>query len=208
MISNLVCLAVFLLINIQVLMAQSGFEQYYYIQENTAPLMVPIVHIEGKHNWFTKVRYNYEEKNSLGVYVSKSFSRTVDLLEYSIEPLVGGVLGKFNGGSFGLNTALDYRNFFFHTQSQFTFSSQDKSADFFFGWYEFGYSPLPWLSFGCSLQETVYKQSENNRTEPGVMLGFTFGKWSFPMYAFRSLDTSPYLVLGVTHFLKSTRSKG
>ena len=34
-------------------MAQSGFEQYYYIQENTAPLMVPIVHIEGKHTWFT-----------------------------------------------------------------------------------------------------------------------------------------------------------
>ena len=131
-------------------MAQSGFEQYYYIQENTAPLMVPIVHIEGKHNWFTKVRYNYEEKNSLGVYVSKSFSKTIDLLEYSVEPLVGGVLGKFNGGSFGLNTALDYRNFFFHTQSQFTFSSQDKSADFFFGWYEVGYSPLSWLDLGAS----------------------------------------------------------
>ena len=199
--SNVFCLAIFMIINIHVSTAQSGFEQYYYVQKNTAPLFVPIIHVQGKHNWFTKVRYNYEEQNSMSVFAGKSFSRKADLLEYSIEPIAGGVLGQFNGGLLGLNALFDYGDFFLHTQSQFTFSSQNKCANFFFGWYELGYSPLPWFSFGCSLQQSVYGQSEKNSTEPGVMLGFSFGKWSFPMYAFRPLNTNPYVVLGVSHLL-------
>jgi hypothetical protein len=203
--NNFVYIAILLTVHATALMGQSGFEQYYYLQKNTAPVMVPIVHVQSDHGWYTEVRYNYEEQNSLAVYGGKCFDRTSGFLSYSLTPIVGGVLGQFNGGSIGLNASIDYNDFFFVSQSQFTFSSNSNAADFFFGWYELGYAPLSWFSFGCSVQHTMFAQSEDNQTEPGIMLGFNVGKWSFPIYTFNPLNTNPYFVLGVTHVLGLTK---
>jgi hypothetical protein len=200
-------IAMFLTLHTTVLLGQSGFEQYYYLQKNTTPLMVPVIHNQGKHNWYTEVRYNYEEENSLGIYAGKSFSRTIDLWEYSVTPIMGGILGQFNGGSVGLNTTVDYKDFFFSSQTQFTFSSNDSHPDFFYGWFDVGYAPLQWLSFGCSLQHSMYGQPNSNFTEAGLMVGFTVGKWTFPVYSFNPLDTNPYFVLGITHMLGLTNDK-
>lgn len=206
--SNFVYIAFFMTFHVTALMGQAGFEQYYYVARNTTPLMVPIIHIQGDNNWYTEVRYNYEEKNSFALYAGKCFSSASSkLFEYSLTPIAGGVFGDFNGGSIGLNSTADYKKFFYASQMQFTFSSNGQYPDFFFGWYEVGYSPADWVWFGCSMQHTRYARAENNVTEAGIMLGFNVGKWSFPLYSFNPLGTNPNFVLGITHVLGLTNKQ-
>lgn len=197
-------MAALLILQATASMGQAGLEQYYYLQRNTTPVMVPIVHVQNRKNWYGEVRYNYEEKNSFSAYAGKSFFDKSELLEYSFTPIIGGVMGKFKGGSIGFNASVEYDDFFFDAQTQFTCSVNNHYPNFYFGWYDLGYSPLDWLWVGWSLQHTRYGKVENNMTESGVMLGFKTGKWTFPIYTFNVLDTDPYLVVGITRSLGLT----
>jgi hypothetical protein len=196
---NIVYIAALLTFHATAMMGQVGFEQYYYLQRKATPIMVPIVHFQNRQNWYGEVRYNYEEKNSFSAYAGKHFFRKSELLEYSLTPIIGGVMGQFKGGSIGFNASVEYDDFFFDAQTQLTCSINSDNTNFYFGWYDLGYSPIDWLWFGWSLQHTLYGQVENNITESGIMVGFKAGKWTFPIYTFNVLNTDPYLVLGITH---------
>jgi hypothetical protein len=202
--SNIAYLASLLSLYATASMAQAGFEQYYYLQRNMPPAVVPIIQIQNEYNWYAEVRYNYEEKDSFSAYGGKTFSHTSGLLEYSYTPIIGGVIGRFKGGSLGLDTSLDYKNLFFTAETQLTFSFNNHYSDFFFGWYDLGYSPLEWLWFGWSLQQTLYTLPQDNLMESGLMIGFNVGNWTFPVYMFNMFDTNPYVVLGITHVLDLT----
>jgi hypothetical protein len=203
--NRIACIVLVLTLHTTVSKGQAGFEQYYYFQRNTAPVMVPIVHILNNHNWHAEARYNYEEKSSFSIYAGKSFSDASRLLEYSLTPIIGGVMGRFKGASLGLNASVEYGDFFFASQTQLTCSLNSYNPGFFFGWHDVGYQPLEWLWFGYSLQQTVYGQSQYNRNESGAMVGFDVGKWTFPVYVFNMLDTNPYVVLGVTRVFDLTK---
>lgn len=187
-------------------LGQAGFEQYYYLQEKKAMVFVPIVHFKNKNNWYAEVRYNYEEQNSFSAYGGKTFSKARKLLTYSLTPMMGMVIGKFRGASVGLNATLEYKDFFLSSQSQFTDSYNNRYSDFFFGWSEVGYQPLPWFYFGCSFQQTFYTNPKRNLMEPGVMLGFTLGRWTFPVYSFSLLNADRYFVVGINHAMGAIKT--
>lgn len=176
--------------------AQGSIEQYTYMAQNKTLTFVPVVRYRSTTRWYAEARYNYEETNTFSLYAGKTFSNT-GKLSYSITPLLGGVIGNFKGGSIGLNLTLDYRYFFFSSQSQYTFSGESESNNFLFSWSEIGYQPLDWFYFGVSAQHTYYPEINTESFEPGVVVGFEFGKWTFPIYCFSIGEVSRYLVLGI-----------
>jgi hypothetical protein len=176
---------------------QAAFEQYYYIQKNEPLTLVPIVHIQNDRNWYVEARYNYEELRSASVYVGKNFSKESESLYYSVTPIIGGVAGKFTGGSAGMNLQVEYGKFFFYSQSQFTFTPKSKGNNFLFGWAELAVEPLPWVYLGLSLQHTHDLRTHGKVTEEGIVIGFNFRRWTFPLYGFNLGDSQRYFILGI-----------
>lgn len=184
---------IFILVQVE---GQIGFEQYCYVQDKKMTTLVPIFNYETNNHWYTEARFNYEELNSLSLYVGKNFTRE-GKLSYSIIPLVGGVAGKFRGASTGFNAVVEYSDFFFSTQSQYTVSFYSNHSDFFFSWCELGYQPWKWFYAGLTVQQTYLQEAESICSEPGIVVGFSMGRFTFPLYVFNPLSNSNYFVLGL-----------
>lgn len=172
-----------------------GIEQYYYSGNQGGSTIVPRVYYQNKKNWYAEVRYNYDELETFSFNAGKTFSKD-GLISYSVTPLVGAVAGKFNGALLGMNAELNYKNLFFSSESQSTFSSENKQANFSSNWSELGYQATSNIYTGLALQLTRLYQTEN-AWEPGVMLGFSFNKFTFPVYAFNPLTDKKYFVVGI-----------
>jgi hypothetical protein len=187
---------IILLLSAMKLTAQGSFEQYCYVEKDKASVWVPILHYQSKKGWYAEGRYNYESVNTFSLYAGKKFSRQ-SKLSTSVTPLLGAVVGNFKGVSAGLNITLDYRKFFFDSQSQYTISSNSDNLDFFFSWSELTYQPFQWIYFGLSTQHTYYSAVDETSFESGAVTGFHLGKWTFPVYCFNITDNERYFVLGV-----------
>jgi len=196
--NSLPCLIFFMIFMKTNTQAQIAFEQYCYVQDKEMMTLVPIFNFENRNHWYVEARYNYEDLNTVSIYLGRTFSNAgKDKLTYSIIPVLGGVMGRFKGGSAGVNAVIEYEKLFFSTQSQYTFSCNEKSADFFFAWSELAYQPLKWFYFGLSAQQTYLPEAKSSVCEPGAVLGFTVRKWTFPLYCFSPTRNSKYFVLGI-----------
>jgi hypothetical protein len=174
-----------------------GFiEQIYYVDAAGKFSVGPLAALQNDKNWYLETRYNYEEKRSLSLYVGKAFQGGNEF-SFSIIPIVGGVVGRYKGGSAGLNVALEYKRFFFESQSQYTFSAKDEVENFFFSWSELGYQPRKWFYGGLAMQPTYYPHTKNNSLSPGFMMGFSFGKWSLPLYMFNPFSNERAFVCSI-----------
>jgi hypothetical protein len=194
----------------QVTQAQSrlGFDQYSYVGTGQLNTLVPVAHYESNNKWYAEARYNYDEFQTFSLYAGKTFSRQ-NIFSYSFTPMVGGMTGKLNGGSVGLNTELSYKKFIFSSQSQYTVSAASQSSNFFFSWTDLYYQPLNWVYTGVTLQHTRFYKTDA-KLEPGVLIGFSFDHWSFPLYSFTPYANERYFVVGVNwewNYKKSFRKK-
>ncbi len=181
-----------------------SLEQYYYTGAGTS-VIVPRVNYQNRHNWFGEVRYNYEELQTVSFNAGKMFSHK-KLLSYSVTPFAGIVLGRLNGGTLGSNINMEYKSLFFSSESQYTFSVEKRTENFFFNWSEFGYQFATIMYVGLALQVTHPYEIENN-WEPGVMMGLTYKNWSFPLYAFNPACNNRNFVLGINWEWKHVKSE-
>ncbi len=179
---------------------EAGFEQYYYVQAKEPVVMMPIAHYQSKTNWYTEARYNYEDLNTFSLYAGKIFTRDRKI-SYSIIPILGAVMGKFKGGSAGLNLNIEYKEWYLSAQSQYTVSANDKTSTFFYSWSELGYEFSDFIYAGLAIQETSLYAAKPV-CETGVVVGLSFGKWVFPIYAFSPFDNSRYFIIGINRTLK------
>jgi hypothetical protein len=172
-----------------------GFENYTFYGRGVNTSQMPIVTYENKMHWYAQARYNYEDEQTMSVYLGRSFSKNGDF-SYNVIPMAGAVGGRFNGASLALNTQVGYQDFFASSQSQYSFSYKNRFGNFFYTWAEMGYQPLKWFFAGVSLQQTQL-YNEAGLWEPGVLMGFSFKKWSFPVYAFNPASDRRYFILGI-----------
>lgn len=174
--------------------SSGGFEQLYYMHPNEGASMVPMAHIT-RNNWYGEARYNYDETQTLSLYAGRTFARH-GAFNWSATPVIGGLMGRMNGGSVGVNMDLGYEKIFFTTQSQYTFSMEQSSNRYFFSWSELGYQALPWLYGGMALQQLNVYQTPG-RLEPGCMLGLSLKNFTVPVYVFNPSGGETYFVLGL-----------
>ncbi|MES1223335.1 MAG: hypothetical protein ABUT20_48015 [Bacteroidota bacterium] len=172
------------------------FENYNYWGQHSSAVFVPMIHIETKNNWYAEIRYNYEADQTLSVFAGKSFYGG-NKITYSITPLVGISAGLFSGASFATNADVEWDNFYFSSQSQFSRSFKKEIPDFFFTWSEAGYNISPNIFAGLALQYT--RQLASNEAEPGIMAGINFKNFSIPFYVFKPFHSGGYFVLGLNY---------
>ncbi|MEO6456367.1 MAG: hypothetical protein ABIN97_19980 [Ginsengibacter sp.] len=184
-----------MLYNIAISQTHGGVEQYYYAGHNRVSTIVPKVYFQNNKKWYAEIRYNYDELETVSFNAGKTFSKE-NSLSYAITPIAGLMAGRYNGGSFGLNTELDYKKIFFSAESQYALSFEGREADFFYNWSEIGYQVTDHIYTGLALQLThLYKAT--NSWEFGIMTGFSINKWTFPVYIFNPAGNNRYFVLGI-----------
>lgn len=180
---------------------EGGLEQYFYLRQNDVLEMVPMVHYQTKKGWYSEVRYNYEDFKTVSFYGGKIVSKEKGKLSYSLLPLLGAVMGKYQGGSLGLNINVEYKDFFLYSQSQYTLSTITRFDNFFYSWSEVGYEVWEWLYAGLALQHTRMYDAKFDIGETGFVLGFTVGKWVLPLYAFNLWGNDHYFIVGINRTL-------
>ena len=156
---------------------------------------MPMAHWQTEKNWYTEVRYNYEDLQTFSMLVGKTF-RGSNRLSYTLTPMAGGAVGRFKGISTGLNLDLEYDKFFFSSQSQYSYSVNAYNPSCLYSWSEIGYQRFRWLYTGFSVQQTYSRPG--SLLEPGVMVGFSFGKYTIPIYSFDPLNRERYFIVGLT----------
>jgi|SRR5665213_1485014 len=173
---------------------KAGMQQYYYTGLGASSI-VPKIYYQSSHNWHSEVRYNYEELQTISLNSGKTISLNKRLC-LTVTPMAGVVLGRLNGGNIGSNIDFEYKNFFVSLESQFTFSVEKKSQNFFFNWSEAAYQFLKFVYGGVALQVT-HPYELRNKWQPGVMVGFCYKNWTFPFYAFDPVSKARNYVIGI-----------
>jgi hypothetical protein len=188
------------------LSAQSkvGFEHYNYIRQSDGAGLVPMFHLQTKNNWYTELRYNYEDAQTLSLFAGKAFE-SGKAIEYTIIPMMGFSIGRFTGASIGLNTDITWKNFDLSTQSQYSIAMKKNTNDFFFNWSELTYSFSQNIFAGIAMQYTL--QTKQQALEPGIVAGVNLKNVSFPIYAFNLFRTDSYFVVGVNYEYKLGKNK-
>jgi hypothetical protein len=184
--------------------SEISLEQYQYVGNTQAYTYMPVMHFQNKRNWYAEARYNYEDLQTFSLFLGKSFSGDKEL-SYSFTPLLGGSVGRFNGISTGMNLDVGYNKFFFSTQSQYSFSTDHLSNDFLYNWSEIGFQGLKWLYAGLSVQQS-YDKFSGNVLEQGVLVGFTFNKFTVPVYTFAPFNKDRYFIIGFNYALTQKAS--
>lgn len=173
-----------------------GVGQYLYITPRHSLTIVPVVYFQSSNNWYAEGRYNYEALKTLSVYAGKVFEKEATV-SYSVSPIIGAVLGQFNGGSVGANGELNYHRLFFSSQLQYTFSAKHHTENFLYSWSDLSYQILNNIYTGISVQQTnLYKLP--SRLEEGFFIKALFNKWTMPLYFFNPASKQRYFVLGLT----------
>jgi len=175
--------------------AKLSFEQYSFLGAGANSLVAPVAHYQHKSKWYAEARYNYEDINTFSLYAGRTFSAQHDF-SWSLTPMIGGMTGKMKGGSFGLNSECSFKKFGFSSQAQYSMSSQTQLDNFFYNWSELYYSPVDWVYTGIAVQHTRLYAS-NSLVDPGILLGFSYNQWSFPLYSFNPFAAERYFIVGI-----------
>lgn len=174
---------------------KSGLENYNAISAGSSVSWMPVMHYVNKQGWYTEARYNYEDINTGSLYLGKSFSGGREL-EFTLTPMAGIILGKYNGTAAAFNSELSYKKYFFSGQMQYAVNADDTKENFFYQWSELGFQCTNWLYAGVTVQQTkMYKQQLEN--VPGIMIGFQRKNISMPLYFFNPFKKEKSFLLGI-----------
>jgi hypothetical protein len=166
------------------------YEQDCYLGESRSFCWAPVLSYRTADNWYIEARGNYEAINSASLYFGKIFKEKA-LISYSIIPIAGLVVGTFNGGSVGANIGLDYKRISFSSQSQYTFSIENRATNFTYSWSDLTYQLKEWVYAGVSLQQT------RGVFEKGMLVRGVYKNFSIPLYVFNLTTRERYFVLGL-----------
>lgn len=170
------------------------FENYNYLGQPGNGSIVPMLHFETSRNWYTELRYNYEDVKTVSLFAGKTFTLGKEK-QYEITPLAGLSAGNFNGVSAGLNFDGDINPLFFSAQSQYSKATRTGNESFFFNWSELGYNFSDRFFGGLAVQLTM--QEELNDVQPGLFVGISFRNISLPVYVFSPFSSGKYFILGI-----------
>ncbi|WP_205513728.1 hypothetical protein [Longitalea arenae] len=185
--------------------SEINLEQYHVVSPGQPGLYMPLMQYQHARNWYAEARYNYEDAETFSLYLGKAFTGG-NALNYSFIPMFGGSLGRFKGLSTGLNIDMEYDKFFFSSQSQYSVPTDGYEQYFLYSWSELGYQGLRWLYAGVSVQHT-HDRAAGNVWQPGMMMGFSFKRFTIPVYTFEPFTSNRNFIVGVTMTWKHHKKK-
>jgi len=142
------------------------------------------MHLEG--------RYNYEDRETFSAWFGYNFSGGKKL-EYTITPMVGGVVGLTDGIAAGLELTLSLGRFELYSESEYLFDVSSKENNFYYNWSDLTYSPTDWLWVGISGQRTRLYQTDLD-IQRGLILGGGWKNWELTSY-FYNIGTDDHFIV-------------
>jgi len=173
--------------------AYSADLNMYFIPDNT--FLLPVVRAD-KGALHLEARYNYEDFHTFSAWVGCNFSGGKKL-EYTITPMIGGVIGNSNGVAPGLELTLGLNKFELYSEQEYLFEFSDKTYNFYYNWTDLTYAPKDWIWFGLSGQRTRLYQTDLE-IQRGLLIGGGIKNWEFTGYLFNLGFDEPFVILTVS----------
>lgn len=166
----------------------------YIFSNNT--FLLPVVRAD-KGALHLEARYNYEDFNTFSVWGGYNISGGKQL-EYSITPMLAGVMGNSNGIAPGLELTFALGKFELYSEQEYLFEFSDKTYNFYYNWTDLTYAPTEWFWFGLSGQRTrLYKTKLD--IQRGLILGGSLKNWELTGYLYNLFFDEPFVLFTLTY---------
>jgi len=143
-----------------------------------------------------EARYNYEDLETFSGWVGYNFMGGKNF-EYTITPMVGGVVGISNGFALGLEFSITYKKFELYNESEYIFDVETNENNFFYSWADLTYSPTEWLSVGLSGQRTrLYKTDLD--IQRGLLVGGSYKNFELTGYVYNLGFEDVFVLIGLS----------
>lgn len=166
---------------------------FYFIPDDF--FVLPIFKAD-KNKLHLEARYNYEDFETFSAWVGYNFSGGKKL-EYTITPMLGGVVGLTDGIAPGLEFTLTLNRFELYSESEYLFDLDSKENNYYYNWTDLYYSPTDWLWFGISVQRTQLYQTDLD-IQRGLLVGAALKNLEFSGYFFDVTTDDGFIVLTVS----------
>ena len=166
---------------------------FYFIQDD---FFVLPVFIADKNKLHLEARYNYEDRETFSGWVGYNFTGG-NAFEYTITPMVGGVVGLSNGMAPGIEVTLGFNGFELYSEAEQYFDFETSANHFFYMWTDLTYSPNDWLWFGLSGQRTRVYQTDLD-IQRGLLIGAGLKQWELTTYLYNIASDDPFVMVAIS----------
>ncbi|HEY5746171.1 MAG TPA: hypothetical protein VIU12_08860 [Chryseolinea sp.] len=166
---------------------------FYFIPDDF--IILPVFQAD-KKALHLEARYNYEDVETFSGWVGYNF-KGGNAFEYTITPMIGGVVGLTQGVAPGLEISLGYKKFEFYSEAEYLFESESIESNFLYNWVDLTYSPKDWLWLGVSAQRTRLYQTALD-IQRGVLVGAGLKNWELTTYLYNLGFDEPFLLVTVS----------
>lgn len=166
---------------------------FYFIPDDF--FMLPVF-IADKNRLHLEARYNYEDKETFSGWVGYNFTGG-NAFEYTITPMIGGVVGLSDGVAPGLEITLGFRDFELYSEAEQYFDFETSNNHFFYMWTDLTYSPNDWLWFGLSGQRTRVYQTDLD-IQRGLLIGAGLKQWELTTYLYNIASDDPFVMVAIS----------
>jgi hypothetical protein len=155
-------------------------------------IMLPVFRAD-KNKLHLEARYNYEDLETFSGWVGYNFSGGKKL-EYTITPMVGGVVGLSDGIAPGLEFTFGYKRFEIYTELEYLFEFSSSENNFYYQWTDITYAPTDWLWLGISGQRTRLYQTDLD-IQRGLLVGGGYKSLELTGYVFNIGFDDPFVLI-------------
>lgn len=174
-----------------------GIENYFsYTSSNRQIDNSNLLCLQHHSNFLLEIRSNYDATNSFSINAGKSFAFSNDKISASVKPMIGFVIGSIKGLSFNADHEIEWRSLYFSSKVQYFLSSRLQDENFLYIWLESGICFFKNFFSGFSLQRS-FLTTQSSPWSKGLVIGFSSGRWSFPIYLFDPFSCRENFVVGV-----------
>jgi len=163
---------------------------FYFIPDDF--FFLPVFRAD-KNKLHLEARYNYEDRETFSAWAGYNFNGG-NKLEYTITPMIGGIVGLTDGIAPGLEITLSYKGFELYTESEYLFDLEANENNFYYNWADLSYSPTDWLWFGISGQRTRLYQTDLE-IQRGLFVGAGLKGWELNTYLYNVGFDDPFVLL-------------
>lgn len=168
----------------------SADANFYFIPDDF--FILPIFKAD-KNKLHLEARYNYEDRETFSGWIGYNYTGGDDF-EYTLTPMLGGVVGLSNGVAAGLEITLGFKGFEFYSELENFFDPKTKDNNYFYAWTDLTYAPNDWIWFGLSGQRTRLYQTDIE-LQKGLMVGAGLKNWELTTYVYNLGFDDPFLLL-------------
>jgi hypothetical protein len=168
----------------------SADANFYFIPDDF--FMLPVFKADkNKLHW--EARYNYEDRETFSAWAGYNFMGGKKV-EYTITPMIGGVVGLSNGIAPGLEFTFTHKRFEWYAESEYLVEFESNENNFYYMWSDITYAPNDWLWFGLSAQRTrLYKTDLD--IQRGLLIGASYKSFELTGYLYNLGFDDPFFLV-------------